>query len=297
MGAARAWLLAARPKTLIAALVPVLVGTALARARTGALRWELSFLALAAAVLIQIGTNFANDAIDFKKGADTAERIGPRRVTQSGIFTSGQVLRAALLCFGGALLLGIPLVAAGGWPLVAIGLVSLALGYGYTGGPFPLAYLGLGDLFVLIFFGWIAVGGVYFLQTGAWDTPALVAGTQVGLLATVLIAINNLRDRAGDERAGKRTLAVKLGVRGSRMEIGLLAILPFALNLYWWEAGYRAAPLLSTVALPGALLLVRRIALTAPGSEYNGFLGKAAALQSLFGLLWSAGILWDAARG
>ncbi|MCM2323028.1 MAG: 1,4-dihydroxy-2-naphthoate polyprenyltransferase [Oligoflexia bacterium] len=294
-----AWLLAARPKTLTAALAPVLFGTALAALLGARLRWELSALALLSAMLIQIGTNLANDAIDFKKGADNETRVGPRRVTQSGIFTSGQVLTAATLCFALAMLAAVPLVLAGGWPIVVIGVVSLFLGYGYTGGPFPLAYLGLGDLFVLIFFGWIAVGGVYFLQTSAWDLPAFIAGTECGLLGTVLIAVNNLRDREGDARVGKRTLAVRLGVQGSRREIALVALLPFALNLYWLALGFRLTAILPFLVFPLATKLVRGVFHTEPGPEFNGLLAKAAALQLLFAILWSLGaalsIAWSGA--
>lgn len=285
----KAWLLATRPKTLTAAFVPVTVGTALAHARGFSVQWRLSGLALLSAMLIQIGTNLVNDAIDFKKGADTEKRIGPIRVTQSGLLSPRQVMTGAFACFTAALAAGIPLVIAGGWTIVGIGLVSLFFAYGYTGGPFPLAYLGLGDLFVFLFFGLVAVGGVYFLQSGSFDESALVAGAQVGLLATVLIAINNLRDREGDVLAGKRTLAVRFGVTASRIEILLLCVAPYVLNLYWLGLGLKLPTLLPYFALPLALRLCLKIFMVAPGPQYNAFLGRAAGLQLLFGLLWAAG--------
>ncbi len=287
----KSWLLATRPKTLTAALVPILVGSALAAiARPEGLDWTISLLALASATFIQIGTNLVNDAIDFKKGADNEQRIGPKRVTASGLMTPRQVMVGAGICLFVALLLGIPLVIHGGWPIVAVGLVSLFFAYGYTGGPFPLAYLGLGDLFVLIFFGWVAVGGVYFLQTGTMDTDAWVAGTQVGLLATVLIAVNNLRDREGDLKVGKRTLAVRIGVRGSRIEIALLGIVPFLLGYYWIARGLFMLGLIPLFAAPIAVLFVRQIHRIEPGPEYNLFLAQAAKLHLAFGVLWTIAV-------
>ncbi|MFZ9595923.1 MAG: 1,4-dihydroxy-2-naphthoate octaprenyltransferase, partial [Bdellovibrionia bacterium] len=172
----QAWLFASRPKTLTAAVVPILVGSTLAYAIRGETRLDLSALALFCSLLIQVGTNLVNDAMDFKKGADTEERIGPKRVTQSGLFSSRTVLMAAGLCFVLSACLALPLVWAGGVPILIIGLLSILAGYCYTGGPFPLAYRGLGDVFVLLFFCGVPVGGVYFINTGRWDWPAGLAG-------------------------------------------------------------------------------------------------------------------------
>lgn len=284
----RALVLATRPKTLIAAVAPICVGTALATHRTE-LSAIWSGLALLSALCIQIGTNFFNDAIDFKKGADTAERIGPRRATQSGWLTSRQVHWAGVTFFFLALLLALPLVHRGGWPIVAIGVASLICGYAYTGGPMPLAYFGLGDLFVLIFFGEVAVGGVYYLQTQTWNAAAAVAGLQVGSLATVLIAINNLRDRATDIKVRKRTLAVIGGERFSRIEISALALGPYLAGFYWLQEGMAPALWLPILTLPLALRLVQSIWVTPPSAMYNQFLGKAAGLSLLFSLLLAAG--------
>ncbi len=197
----RVWLLAARPKTLTAAIVPVAIGTALAWQHEGRVLWTYALLALAGALLIQVGTNLVNDAIDFEKGTDDAERVGPVRVTASGLVASRVVMTGAWVCFAAAALAGIPLLLRGGWPLLAIGLASIAAGYLYTGGPYPLAYNGLGELFVLVFFGLVAVGGTFYVLTLDYGADALVGGIAAGCLANVLLAVNNLRDVEGDARA------------------------------------------------------------------------------------------------
>ncbi|WP_232468788.1 1,4-dihydroxy-2-naphthoate octaprenyltransferase [Bdellovibrio bacteriovorus] len=282
-------LLAFRPKTLTAALVPCVAGTALVKAI--GLSWDgwVLFYALMASFLIQIGTNLVNDAVDFKKGADTEKRIGPQRITQAGILTANQVMLLGSLCFALAVLCGVPLVLKGGWVIVAIGVASVLMGYSYTAGPFPLAYLGLGDLFVIIFFGLLAVTGIVFLNTGEWLTEAFVLGLQIGLHATVLIAINNLRDHGGDRLVNKKTLAVRFGVQFSRWEIAALAFLPFVLNLYWWFEGYKIAAIVSMFALPLAVKITKNVFATEPSPAYNKFLGQAAGLHLLFGLLIAIG--------
>lgn len=284
------WLLAIRPKTLTAAVVPIGVGTSLAYAIQGAIQPFLIFLAVLSALLIQVGTNFINDAMDFKKGADTAERLGPQRVTQSGLLSSTQVWWGGILCFLGAALIALPLVWEGGWPIFWIGIFSLIAGYVYTGGPYPLAYLGLGDPFVLIFFGWIAVGGIYFLNTHSIDGNALLAGSQVGLLATVMIAINNFRDHLTDQRAQKKTLVVRFGPSFARMEIGLLCLTPFLIGLFWLSQGFWWAALLPFLVLPLALGLVQKVRKTEPGVIYNQYLAQGAALHLFFGVLLSVGL-------
>ena len=285
-------LLAFRHKTLTAALVPCLAGTALVRAI--GLPWDgwVLFYALMASFLIQIGTNLVNDAVDFKKGADTEKRIGPQRITQAGILTANQVMFLGSLCFFLAVLCGIPLVLKGGWPLVLIGVASVLMGYAYTAGPFPLAYLGLGDLFVILFFGIIAVMGIVFLNTGEWYSEAFVLGLQIGFHATVLIAINNLRDQQGDRLVNKKTLAVRFGVNFSRWEILFLSFAPFAINIYWWFEGYKIPAILGFLALPLAIKLVRNVFQTEPGPTYNRFLAQAAGLHLVFGLLLTAGFAY-----
>ncbi|WP_413586294.1 1,4-dihydroxy-2-naphthoate octaprenyltransferase [Bdellovibrio sp. HCB274] len=282
-------ILAFRPKTLTAALVPCLAATALVKAI--GLSWDgaVLFYALAASFLIQIGTNLVNDAVDFKKGADTEKRIGPQRITQAGILSANQVMILGSLCFALAIACGIPLVMKGGVAIVIIGIASVLMGYSYTAGPFPLAYLGLGDLFVILFFGLLAVMGMVFLNTGEWMIEAFVLGLQIGFHATTLIAINNLRDREGDRLVNKKTMAVRFGVKFSRYEIAAMAFLPFVLNLYWWFEGYKIPAIVSLFALPLAVKLTKNVFQTEPGPAYNKFLGQAAGLHLLFGLLITLG--------
>lgn len=287
----RALWLTARPKTLAASVVPVLVGTALVIFEGTHPSYGIALCALFSAMMIQIGTNFVNDAIDFSKGADGESRLGEARATQQGWFTEKQVLGLGIGCFGVALALGLPLVWQGGWPILVIGLVSLVMGYAYTGGPFPLAYLGLGDLFVVIFFGLVAVGGVYYLQTGTYSWSCAVAGLQIGLLATVLIAINNLRDLEQDRLVNKKTLAVRLGPKLGRLEVLLLILVAFGLGLFWLGQGLLLAFALPLFALPPAISLVQTLLRTEASREYNRLLARAALVHILFGFLLSVGFL------
>jgi len=289
---AGAVLLAARPKTLTAALVPVLVGTALARATGGPVRWDLAALALAGAGAIQIGTNLYNDLLDHERGADTADRLGPVRVTQAGLLTPAQVRLAAAASFLVASACGVPLVLAGGWPILVLGLFSLLFGYAYTGGPFPLAYHGLGELFVLLFFGFGAVGGTFWLHTGRLVPAVALAALQVGSLSCALLAVNNLRDVEQDARANKHTLAVRLGPRFGRAEIMLFAVGPLVLGLLWVAYGHPAAALLPLLAVPLAGAVLRIVLREAPGPRFNAALARAAGLQLAVGVLLSVGLSW-----
>ena len=284
------WLLAARPKTLTAAIVPIMAATALVRANGYAIHWWVTGLCLFSALCIQVATNFINDAIDFDKGADTAERIGPTRVTQSGLITQKTLYRVSAVLLLLAFFAGVPLVYLGGWPIVIVGVLSLLMAYSYTGGPMPLAYLGLGDLFVVIFFGLIAVGGVYFIQTGHYSTSAFVLGLQIGFLSTVLIAINNLRDVHQDVKANKKTLAVRFGILFVRTEIVLLIMVSFLLQVYWLREGSLRAALLPLIFLPFAIRLLRQIAKNDPSPIYNRYLAQSALLHVGFGLVLSVGL-------
>lgn len=284
------WVMAFRPKTLTACLVPVLVATALVKGLGAQPDMQVFTLTLLASFFIQIGTNLVNDAMDFKKGADTDQRLGPQRVTQSGVFTYQQVMVAAAFCFMLAVACGVPLVLKGGLPILLVGVFSVLMGYAYTAGPAPLAYLGLGEVFVILFFGIIAVMGVYYLHTeGGWGLVSFWPGLQVGFHATVLIAINNLRDEKGDREVHKKTLAVRMGKNFSRYEIAFFAVAPFLMNLVWWKVGFKIAALLPLIALPLAVVLLKNIFKTEPGALYNKFLGQAALLHLLFGLLLSLG--------
>ena len=201
----------ARPKTLAAGIVPVWAGGVLAWKLSGDIDWWLLACTLLGALCIQIATNFFNDAVDGKNGADGERRTGPRRLTGTGEMSFGKVMGIGTVFLVGAALFGSFLVMERGWPMLAIGLPSLFLAYGYTGGPFPLAYRGLGEIFVILFFGFVAVMGTVFVQTGEWPREAVLLGGQIGLLSAVLISVNNFRDREGDALVGKRTLAVRLG--------------------------------------------------------------------------------------
>lgn len=270
------WILAARPKTLPAAVVPVWVGCVLAWELTGTLDWLLAGCTLGGALAIQVATNLFNDAIDARKGADTGKRLGPRRVTASGLLSPRLVFSGGAVFLLVAAACGVPLVRERGWPMLAIGVPSLFLAYGYTGGPFPLAYRGLGEVFVILFFGLVAVMGTVFVQTGGWPWPAAVLGLQVGLLSAVLITINNLRDLEEDRRSGKRTLAVRWG-RGpvqrllGGMVVGALLLTPAGLSF--------GMPWLFLLSLPWffmGLALCRFVARTDPGPGYNSFLALGA---------------------
>jgi 1,4-dihydroxy-2-naphthoate polyprenyltransferase len=289
----RPWLLASRPKTLTATLAPVVVGTGLAAGLAPAgIRWWLAAVALLSAGCIQIATNLVNDAADFEKGADTAERLGPTRVTQSGLLKPRQVMMAAGVFFGLATMLGIPLVLAGGVPILVIGLLSIAAGYAYTTGPFPLAYLGLGEVFVILFFGLAAVKGMAYVLTGGSLSPwAELASIQVGLQSATLLAVNNLRDVVGDRKAGKRTLAARFGERFARLEIAALVGLPFLLGGFWPLAH---KPFALLVPLPAAALgvrLVRGVWTEPPSRRFNVFLAQSALLQLIFSVLLAIGLI------
>lgn len=281
--------MAFRPKTLTASVVPIFVGTALSIAVNGQFSSLVLCCALLSALCIQVATNLFNDAIDFKKGADTDLRLGPQRFTQS--LSYRKVFQLALVVSFAALLFGIPLVMRGGWPFVVLGLVSLFLAFSYTGGPFPLAYLGLGDLFVILFFGLVAVAGTYFLHQGTWSGASAVAGIQIGFLATLLIAINNMRDAEQDKKVGKKTLAVRLGPRGSALEVVSLVAVTYLLQAYWYFQNYYSAALVPLITLPFGVRLIHQVLKTPPGKIYNQFLGQAAFLHLTFGFLLGLG-LW-----
>jgi 1,4-dihydroxy-2-naphthoate octaprenyltransferase len=283
--------MAARPATLPAAVAPVLVGTAVAvHARHFR---PLPFLAaLVAAVLIQIGTNFANDLFDYHKGADTTARLGPVRVTQSGLIPPRAVAYATALTFGAAVLVGLYLVAVGGLPILLIGLASIAAAILYTGGPWPLGYHGLGDVFVFIFFGLIAVTGTYYVQAGAVGSAAIAAAVPVGLLVTAILVVNNVRDIETDRAAGKGTLAVRLGRRASRVQYALLVATAYAMPLLLWLAHVTSWLFwLPWLTAPLAFQLIRTVSTHADGPTLNRALKGTGRLHLLFGLLFAASLL------
>ena len=287
---ARAWVLASRPATLSAAVVPVVVGSGVA-ASAGSFALGPALAALFGAVAIQIGTNFVNDAYDFEMGADTAARLGPTRAVQAGLLSAREVRVGAIAAFAAAMLFGLYLIGVAGWIVAAIGLASIAAGFAYTAGPWPLAYLGLGDVFVMIFFGFVAVCGTVFVQAGEVPLLALPAAVAVGSLSTAILAVNNLRDREQDRLARKRTLAVRFGKRFAVAEYLLLLL-----------AAYAALPLLvlTELASPFALLpcatvplaakLARRVARD-EGRALNDVLVGTGKLLLLFGTLFAIGLV------
>lgn len=282
------WILAARPRTLGAAIIPVLAGCALAGGR---FEPRIAILILPCAVLIQIATNYFNDAIDHAKGADTAGRIGPLRATSSGLISARAMMAGGAVCLLFAAVLAVPLVLRGGIPILVLGLLSLLLAYAYTGGPLPLAYVGLGEVFVVLFFGVFAVAGTFYLNSLDITPGAVLAGLQIGLHASVLLAVNNLRDIDGDRAAGKRTLAARFGLTFARRELATLILLPYALGAAWLTCGLLWAFVLPLVTLPTAWWLARAGLAAAPGREMNHLLAQAAALHVTFGLLLTIGFL------
>lgn len=295
--AAHIWFMAARPRTLPAAVAPVLVGTSLALG-AGHFHPLAFFAALLGAIFIQVGTNLSNDYSDARRGADTEDRLGPVRVTAGGLVPPGRVLLATYVTFGLAVLCGVYLVAVAGWELIAVGAASILAGVLYTGGPRPYGYEGLGELFVFLFFGIVAVSGSYFVQVQALPWEAFACAVPVGLLASAILVVNNVRDLETDRRAGKRTLAVRLGRERTRalytaMVAGAFVLVP----LPWLLGSMTAWLLLPWLAIPLALPLVRIVRTRVDGPSLNGALAKTGALQLVFCLLFSAGILLSGGIG
>ncbi len=285
----RVWVSAARPATLLACVVPVIVGVGLAAAQGEVNPWLTSVILLSSG-FIQIGTNFYNDYADFKRGADTDERLGPARATQKGWLTPNAVATGAKVSFGLAVLFGAILVYSAGWPILAIGLSGVLCGVAYTGGPYPLAYNGLGELFVFLFFGVAAVVGTVFVLTGTVTVAAAIAAVSIGLLATAILVVNNLRDRHTDAKAGKRTMAVRLGATGTRLEytavvLGAYLVVAMApllgVGSWFW--------LLAWISLPVAMVEIRAL-WRKDGAALNPHLGGAARLELVFGVLLAVGV-------
>jgi 1,4-dihydroxy-2-naphthoate octaprenyltransferase len=283
--------MAARPRTLPAAIAPVLVGTSLA------IRYDtfhpLAFIAaLLGAVLIQIGTNLSNDYSDARRGADTDERIGPVRVTAGGLVPPRQVLIATYLTFGAAVLCGVYLIAVAGWLLLAVGSASILAGVLYTGGPRPYGYEGLGEVFVFLFFGLVAVTGSYFVQRRDLPWEAFVLAIPVGLLIAAILVVNNVRDIDTDRRAGKRTLAVRLGRERTRVLFAVMVGAAFVSSWVPWFAGALSPWLFVTAAAaPLAIGVVQKVRTHADGPSLNAALASSAKLALLFCLLLCAGVL------
>jgi 1,4-dihydroxy-2-naphthoate octaprenyltransferase len=287
------WLMAARPRTLPAAVAPVLVGTALA-ATEETFKWLTFVAAMLGAVFIQVGTNLSNDYSDARRGADTEDRLGPVRVTAGGLVPPRQVLVATYVAFGMAVLAGAYLIATAGWELLLVGAASILAGVLYTGGPRPYGYEGLGEVFVFLFFGVVAVTGSYFAQVERLTWEGFVLAVPVGLLAAAILVVNNVRDLETDRRAGKRTLAVRLGRPRARTLYAVMVYVAFVCAPLPWLLGsdeLSAWLLLALLALPVAVPVVRVVRTRSDGPSLNGALARTGILQLAFCGLLSAGIL------
>jgi 1,4-dihydroxy-2-naphthoate octaprenyltransferase len=283
------WLLAIRPKTLPAAAASVIVGAAAAFS-DGAFRWGPALACLLAALLLQIGANLANDVFDYRRGADTHDRLGPVRVTQAGLLAPRTVLLGTWAVFGLSAMLGLYLFLEAGWPVLLIGIASIAAAVAYTGGPLPFGYLGLGDAVVFIFFGPVAVCGTYYVQAG-WVSPlAIWAALPMGFLITAILVVNNLRDIATDRAAGKMTLAVHLGAAGTRWEYVLCLAAAYLVPLHMARAGFSWWPLLSLVSLPLAVSQIRLVR-SQVGRPLNRALAGTGLLALVYALLFSIGLV------
>ena len=284
------WILAARPKTLPAALAPVVIGTGMAHA-AGALHWPSAFACLACALLVQVATNFWNDYADFRRGADTGERLGPTRATQAGLISPAAMRAAALITFALTAAVSLYLCWRASWLLAIVGAASIASGILYTGGPRPLGYLGLGEAFVLVFFGPVAVGGTYYAQALHLPPEVIVSGLAPGLLATAILVVNNLRDLETDARAGKRTLAVRFGAAFARAEYviciaGAAAVPPILVAMTGGHHAALAACGVVLAAVPAAAAVF-----TKRGRALNATLGHTALALLLYSVLFTAGWL------
>jgi 1,4-dihydroxy-2-naphthoate polyprenyltransferase len=289
----RIWLMAARPRTLPAAIAPVLVGTAAAVEWAGRLPRAGAFLAaLIGSIFIQIGTNLANDYSDARRGADNADRLGPVRVTSAGLVTPQRVLTATWIAFGVAVACGVFLAAVAGLVILLVGAISIAAGVLYTGGPRPYGYAGLGEVFVFLFFGLVAVNGSYYVQIEHLDTLPLGLSIGIGFLATAILVVNNVRDIETDRRAGKMTLAVRMGRHNAvvlfrMLVLGAYMVLPIAIV----ASGTCAWPLIGLASLPLAVGPMRTMSNRTDGPSLNGALAATGLLLAAFSLLVSAGLL------
>ncbi|MGB9965877.1 1,4-dihydroxy-2-naphthoate polyprenyltransferase [Halobacterium hubeiense] len=297
-----AWLIAARPHTLPVAAAPILVAVGLA-VRDGVFAPLPAFAAFVGAALIQIGTNFANDYYDAVQGADTEDREGFTRVTAGGLIEPGEVKRAMYLTFAAAILVGTYLVWVGGVPILVVGLVSVASGIAYTGGPYPLGYHGLGDLFVFVFFGLVAVTGAYYVQAasfvagvpvgipaGSVPLAAVVASLPIAAIATNVLVVNNVRDREEDATTGKRTLAVRFGYTFSRVQFAALLVLAYAVPVWFFARNGDPAVFLPFLSLPLAARVTTTLFTRTDGEALNPALTRTGQLLALYAILFGAGL-------
>jgi len=284
------WLAATRPKTLAAAVAPVVIGAALAGSE-GSLHVPSLLAIIFSSLFIQIGTNFANDYFDFVKGADTEERVGPTRATQAGLVTPRGMLFATIVAFAISALFGLYLVCRGGLPILIIGVSSIAAGILYTAGPYALGYLGLGELFVVVFFGPVAVGGTYYLQTGNITLPVIIAGLAPGLLASAILVVNNYRDRHTDAVVGKHTLVVRFGERFGRFEFLAFVVAGCCVPVVIVDMlnSYYGILIAVFTLLPSTKLIKDMYSCPSP-ERLNEMLGETGRLMIVYSVLFSIGL-------
>jgi 1,4-dihydroxy-2-naphthoate octaprenyltransferase len=282
-------MLAIRPKTLPAGAMPVVVGSALAFAN-GVFKPLPALVALVCALGIQIATNFINEIYDFRKGADTSERLGPTRTVAAGIITEQTMKRVSITLGVSVFVLGLYLVAIGGWPILLIGVLSLLFAWAYTGGPFPIAYSGLGDVFVFIFFGLVAVGGTYYVQALSLPMPVLVAAAAPGAFSVCILLVNNIRDIDTDRKVGKMTLPARIGAPAARALYVALTVLAYLVPFWLVSFGYSPWCLLSLVSLPLAIGMVRTL-YASDGRALNAVLAGTGKVLTVHGVLFSAGLV------
>ena len=289
-GSLRAWIIGTRPPTLTAGVAPVAVGSAVAF-RDGVFDAGPAFAALIGALALQVGANFANDRSDFRRGADTADRIGPPRVTQLGLLTERQVLAGMVVSFLAAAIAGVYLAAVGGWPIIAIGLASILAAITYTGGPWPFGYRGLGELFVFIFFGLVAVSGTYYVQAGEITRAVVAASIPVGLTVTAILVVNNVRDIETDRAARKFTLAVYLGRRLARYQYVLFMAGAYVAAAALFIVGsFSGWTLLAWLSIPAAVSPIVAVLTRVEGPPLNAALRATARLHFIFAILLAIGL-------
>ncbi len=285
----QAWMLAIRPKTLPAGAMPVVLGSALA-AVDGRFRLLPFLVALICALGIQVATNFINEIYDFRKGADTAARLGPTRTVAAGLISEKTMIRVSASLVGTVFLLGLYLVASSGWPILLVGLLSLLFAWAYTGGPYPIAYSGLGDIFVFVFFGLVAVGGTYYLQAHTLSSSVLLAAVAPGAFSVNILLVNNIRDITTDRTVGKMTLPARIGAEWARRLYILLMVVAFLVPALLFFKGYSPWGMLSLLSAPLAISMVRQL-YASEGRELNNVLAGTGKLMTLHGTLFSVGLL------
>ena len=285
----QAWMLAIRPKTLPAGAVPVILGSALA-ASDGRFRLLPALVALICALGIQVATNFINEIYDFRKGADTAERLGPTRTVAAGIISEKMMIQVSVVLLATVFLFGLYLVYTAGWPIFLIGILSLLFAWAYTGGPYPIAYSGLGDVFVFIFFGLVAVGGTYYVQALNLSLPVLIAAVAPGCFSVNILLVNNIRDIATDRKVGKMTLPARIGGDWARRLYIALTVVAYLVPGILWLNGFSPWGLLSFLSLPLAFRMIN-VLFASEGKELNNVLAGTGKLMTLHGILFSAGLL------